>query len=191
MWSRLLERLGGGRISAALPDNDDPSALADTRSRGMIDDLSTALESVLRAQQKRYLMTNVPRERLDEVREVIPGLSGPTIVEVLDSGGGGGTALDRMAPYLLRGETDALRFSLANAAKDTYDKALNQYVDSLNPSANAARFSAPASRTASSTLRCATCAGVPWSQSRHSVTRPATASTSTPAGAAASSSVLG
>ena len=28
--NRLLERLGGGRISAALPDNDDPSALADT-----------------------------------------------------------------------------------------------------------------------------------------------------------------
>ena len=28
--TRLLERLGGGRISAALPDNDDPSALADT-----------------------------------------------------------------------------------------------------------------------------------------------------------------
>jgi len=28
----------------------------------------------------------IPRARLDEVRKVIPGLSGPTIVEVLDSG---------------------------------------------------------------------------------------------------------
>lgn len=28
--NRLLERLGGGRISAVLPDGDDPSALADT-----------------------------------------------------------------------------------------------------------------------------------------------------------------
>ncbi len=60
------------------------SALADAEVRRSIDDLSTALESVLRAREKRYLMANVPRARLDEVREVIPGLSGPTIVEVLD-----------------------------------------------------------------------------------------------------------
>lgn len=63
-----------------------PSALADPETRAAIDELSTALESVLRAQEKRYLMTNVPKRRLEEVREVIPGLSGPTIVEVLDSG---------------------------------------------------------------------------------------------------------
>lgn len=49
-------------------------------------ELVTAMESVLRAERKRYLMANVPRARLDEVREVIPGISGPTIVEVLDGG---------------------------------------------------------------------------------------------------------
>lgn len=54
--------------------------------RDAIHDLATAIESVLRAQEKRYLMANVPRAKLDEVRRVIPGLSGPTIVEVLDSG---------------------------------------------------------------------------------------------------------
>ncbi len=48
--------------------------------------LATALESVLRAQSKRYLMANVPRAALDEVRRIIPGISGPTIVEVLDGG---------------------------------------------------------------------------------------------------------
>ena len=63
-----------------------PAALEDTVSGPAIQDLATAIESVLRAQEKRYLMTNVPRNRLDEVRKVIPGLSGPTIVEVLDSG---------------------------------------------------------------------------------------------------------
>jgi ATP phosphoribosyltransferase len=62
------------------------SALEDEATRQAIDDLSAALESVLRAEEKRYLMANVPRARLDEVREVIPGLSGPTIVEVLDEG---------------------------------------------------------------------------------------------------------
>lgn len=63
-----------------------PSALADARVRAEIDVLSTALESVLRAEAKRYLMTNVPKSRLDEVRKILPGISGPTIVEVLDEG---------------------------------------------------------------------------------------------------------
>jgi ATP phosphoribosyltransferase len=63
-----------------------PSALADSTVRTAIDELSTALDSVLQAEEKRYLMANVPKARLDQVRAVIPGLSGPTIVEVLDSG---------------------------------------------------------------------------------------------------------
>lgn len=63
-----------------------PVALGQPTTRREIEVLSTALESVLRARAKRYLMANVPKERLDEVREVIPGLSGPTIVEVLDGG---------------------------------------------------------------------------------------------------------
>jgi ATP phosphoribosyltransferase len=64
----------------------NPMALADHRISGQLGDLATALESVLRAQRKRYLMANVPKDKLAEVREVIPGLSGPTIVEVLDGG---------------------------------------------------------------------------------------------------------
>jgi ATP phosphoribosyltransferase len=60
--------------------------LADPGAATKVGELVTALESVLRAQKKRYLMANVPRARLDEVREVIPGISGPTIVEVLDGG---------------------------------------------------------------------------------------------------------
>ncbi len=62
------------------------AALTNPATKRVIDDLAVALESVLRAREKRYLMANVPRTRLDEVREVIPGLSGPTIVEILDGG---------------------------------------------------------------------------------------------------------
>ena len=40
----------------------------------------------MRAQAKRYLMANVRKDRLEEVRRVLPGLSGPTIVRILDSG---------------------------------------------------------------------------------------------------------
>lgn len=68
------------RLVAARP------ALTDASVRKAVDELSAALESVLRARAKRYLMANVRKDRLEEVREVIPGLSGPTIVEVLDSG---------------------------------------------------------------------------------------------------------
>ncbi len=64
----------------------NPAALTDGRLRPQIEGVATGLESVLRAQEKRYLMANVPRDRLEEVRAVIPGISGPTIVEVLDSG---------------------------------------------------------------------------------------------------------
>jgi ATP phosphoribosyltransferase len=47
-------------------------------------ELVAALESVLRAQDKRYLMANVPRAALAEVKRVLPGISGPTIIDVLD-----------------------------------------------------------------------------------------------------------
>ena len=49
-------------------------------------ELEDAIGSVLRARGKRYLMANVPRARLDEVREVLPGLSGPTVIELYGAG---------------------------------------------------------------------------------------------------------
>ncbi|ESS06573.1 MAG: ATP phosphoribosyltransferase (homohexameric) [uncultured archaeon A07HB70] len=47
-----------------------------------VDRLVTALSSVLAAEGKRYLMMNAPRDRLDDVRDVIPGLGGPTVMDV-------------------------------------------------------------------------------------------------------------
>jgi ATP phosphoribosyltransferase len=51
-----------------------------------IEELTTALASVLRARDRRYLMANVPRDVLGQVRECLPGLNGPTLSEVLDAG---------------------------------------------------------------------------------------------------------
>ena len=45
---------------------------------------------------------------------VAPGI----FVDVLAKGGGGGTALERLKPYLLSGDTAGLRFSISNACKD-------------------------------------------------------------------------
>ncbi|MCA9737338.1 MAG: ATP phosphoribosyltransferase [Gemmatimonadota bacterium] len=64
----------------------NPPALEEARTRDPIDALVAALESVLRAEKKRYLMANVPRDRLEEVRALLPGISGPTVVDVLDRG---------------------------------------------------------------------------------------------------------
>lgn len=47
-----------------------------------LDELRQALGSVLAARGKRYLMANVPRRVLNTVREVLPGLNGPTVVDV-------------------------------------------------------------------------------------------------------------
>ncbi|MBT8507983.1 ATP phosphoribosyltransferase [Methanomicrobiaceae archaeon CYW5] len=47
-----------------------------------IDEICLALESVLAAQGQCYLMMNVERRALDEVRNVLPGLAGPTVMDV-------------------------------------------------------------------------------------------------------------
>ncbi len=47
-----------------------------------INEVKTALESVVRAEGKRYLMMNVPQEALERVKKRIPGLSGPTVLRV-------------------------------------------------------------------------------------------------------------
>ena len=49
-------------------------------------ELVTALESVIRAKGQRYLMANVPRSALSAVKEVLPGLNGPTVVDILNGG---------------------------------------------------------------------------------------------------------
>ncbi len=47
-----------------------------------IDEIHLALESVIRARSQCYLMMNVKRSSLDAVKKVLPGLSGPTVMDV-------------------------------------------------------------------------------------------------------------
>src|SRR4051794_8539654 len=49
-----------------------------------LDELVGALASVLAARSKRYVMANVPRDRLAEVQRVIPGLNGPTVIDIMN-----------------------------------------------------------------------------------------------------------
>ncbi len=61
-----------------------PALLEDAAHRRQIEELAAALESVIRARDKRYLMANVPRAALDDVRRILPGINGPTIVDVMN-----------------------------------------------------------------------------------------------------------
>lgn len=45
-----------------------------------IHELESALKSVIDASRKRYLMSNVPKASLPEVRKILPGISGPTVM---------------------------------------------------------------------------------------------------------------
>lgn len=47
-----------------------------------VQDVIMAVESVIRAEDKRYVMMNVPEDKLGEVKEVMPGLAGPTVMRV-------------------------------------------------------------------------------------------------------------
>jgi 3-hydroxyisobutyrate dehydrogenase-like beta-hydroxyacid dehydrogenase len=46
------------------------------------------------------------------------GVAPEVFVDVLAKGGGGGTALERLRPFLLSGDPSGLRFSIVNAVKD-------------------------------------------------------------------------
>jgi ATP phosphoribosyltransferase len=63
-----------------------PTVRADIVRGGALNELVAALGSVLAARGKRYVMANVPRARLEEVKRVVPGLNGPTVIDILNGG---------------------------------------------------------------------------------------------------------
>ena len=58
----------------------------DQAQREAVDELADALLSVLRARGQRYLMANVPRDQMAQVRDILPGLNGPTVIDILNGG---------------------------------------------------------------------------------------------------------
>lgn len=46
--------------------------------------LLMAIQSVLDAEDKKYLMAHVPKKSLEKVKEFLPGLSSPTVTKLLD-----------------------------------------------------------------------------------------------------------
>ena len=50
-----------------------------------VEEILLALESVIRAKGQCYLMMNVRRSAVEEIKQILPGLSGPTVMEVASS----------------------------------------------------------------------------------------------------------
>ena len=70
--------------TARLVAADGPTARATHEDKQQaLNELVMALGSVLRARGKRYVMANVPRAKLEQVKQVLPGLNGPTVVDML------------------------------------------------------------------------------------------------------------
>ena len=63
-----------------------PDGQRDTDRSRALAELVAALTSVIAARGRRYVMANVPRARLDAVRKVVPGLNGPTVIDIMNGG---------------------------------------------------------------------------------------------------------
>lgn len=50
--------------------------------RQKIEQIRTAIESVVRARGKKLILMNIPAEKLDEIKKIVPGMSGPTVSKV-------------------------------------------------------------------------------------------------------------
>ncbi len=68
------------RLVAGPRANGSPERIA------ALDRLVIQLESVVRARGQRYVMANVPRAELERIKTVLPGLNGPTVVDILNGG---------------------------------------------------------------------------------------------------------
>ena len=47
-----------------------------------IQDIIDSLNSVMLAEDKKYLMADIPKDKLAEVEKIIPGIGGPTVLEI-------------------------------------------------------------------------------------------------------------
>lgn len=48
-----------------------------------IEEVTSAFASVMNASRKRYIMANVPRDRLPTLNTLVPGVSGPTVMNIM------------------------------------------------------------------------------------------------------------
>ncbi len=58
------------------------SDAAMARNGQAIQDIVDSFESVIIAENKKYIMADIPKDKLTEVERIIPGIGGPTVLEI-------------------------------------------------------------------------------------------------------------
>ena len=71
-----------GIIDEVLESSVRLFARADVADNEKVQQVRMAFHSVLSAEGKRYLMMNVPECALDDVKDVLPGMGGPTVMDI-------------------------------------------------------------------------------------------------------------
>jgi ATP phosphoribosyltransferase len=56
--------------------------VTDAAKKELLEDVVFAISSVVHARGKRYLMADVPTDRLHEVQQILPGIAGPTVMDI-------------------------------------------------------------------------------------------------------------
>ncbi len=59
----------------------NPKAIEEKKIR--MDEITSAMASVMNASRKRYLMANVPKDKLTSLDTLLPGVSGPTVMNII------------------------------------------------------------------------------------------------------------
>ncbi|SIR49924.1 ATP phosphoribosyltransferase [Haladaptatus litoreus] len=75
-----------GIIDEVLASSVRLFARDDVAEDDKVEQVMMALQSVISAEGKRYLMMNAPEDKLDEIRDVMPGLGGPTVMDIAGNG---------------------------------------------------------------------------------------------------------
>lgn len=47
-----------------------------------IDEIASSIRSVLMAEQRKYIMADVPKDRLSDAERILPGIGGPTVLDI-------------------------------------------------------------------------------------------------------------
>ncbi|MBS3759842.1 ATP phosphoribosyltransferase [Halodesulfurarchaeum sp.] len=71
-----------GVIDEVLESSAHLFAHEDVSNDRKTSEIDRALESVLSAEGRRYIMLNAPESNLDRIKEVIPGMGGPTVMDI-------------------------------------------------------------------------------------------------------------
>ncbi|RPI29172.1 MAG: ATP phosphoribosyltransferase [Acidobacteria bacterium] len=64
----------------------NPSSLKDPRKKQLIDRLRIRFQGNIRARKTKYVMMNAPESALAQIRQILPGMKSPTIVQLAEPG---------------------------------------------------------------------------------------------------------